>query len=74
MNKKRELTGDIPVVTTRVIKLRDRGDRYFVIIDFMTVFGFIPDRLIVTKVLGRNNEVQFSAVLPQKEDKKVLDK
>lgn len=60
----------VQVRSTREIKLKDKKDRNILALDFKTHFGFIPERMVIEKVRGRNNMIVVHAVLPEKELKK----
>ena len=77
--KKPESTQQTPPPSVRVknlppIKLKDKNHRKYVEINFMKIFGFIPETVIIEKVQGENNTFRFHVVLTEAEIKKEDEK
>jgi len=65
--KDKKVSDTIRVRNTPGFKLKDRPGRQYVKITFMKVFGFIPETIIVEKIIGSNNGLVVRAVLTDKE-------
>lgn len=54
------------------MKLKDSLARNRIVMNLKDVFGFLPEIMIIDKVLGRTNTIQIAAVIPEgHNDKKV---
>jgi hypothetical protein len=56
---------DFRVVSSQPFKLKNRIGKHYQFINLMKLFGFIPDTIIVEKVLGQNNVIMVRAVIPK---------
>lgn len=56
----------VELKSTVPFKLKDKNDRGWKAFNLKSQFGFIPETVVISKVMGRNNEIIFSAVLPKK--------
>lgn len=61
---------DIRVRNTPVFKLKDRERRRFQAIHLKNQFGFVPEVIIIEKVMGMNNGLIIRAILTEEEKKK----
>jgi hypothetical protein len=55
----------IPVKQLAPIKMKDAVNRNRIVMNLTDVFGFLPEILIIDKVLGSNNTIQIAAVIPE---------
>lgn len=53
--------------STPPFKLKDRAGRGGVEFNLLEVFGFVPDKIVIQKVAGRNNWIVVSAILTERE-------
>lgn len=60
----------ITIASTREIKLKDKEGKNSITIRLVESFGFVPDAITVKKVIGKNNLIVISAIVPQS----ILDK
>ncbi len=54
---------ETPVRITPAFKLKDKAGRNAVDIDLKDMFGFLPEKIIVLKVDGKNNTIKVAGVL-----------
>ena len=67
MTEKKKDEGVIRVRTTPKFKLKDKPGRQYVKLNFMNVFGFKPEMIIIEKIKGSNNTMIVRAVLTPEE-------
>lgn len=53
--------------STPPFKLKDQPGRGGVEFNLLEVFGFIPEKIVIQKVQGRNNWLVVSAIMTEKE-------
>lgn len=61
---------DYPVKKTLPIRFSDKVGKDVIIFDFKKIFGFLPEKIILQKVLGQKNLIVLCAVLTDEELKK----
>lgn len=64
----------LPVRQYPKFKFKDRPNRNRIIIDFKKSLGFLPERIILDKVMGENNAIVLSAILTDEEIKHENDR
>ena len=57
----------IQVRQTLPMKLKDKEGRSKITLHLKTVFGFVPETLIIEKIRGENNTIRVSAALTEEE-------
>lgn len=50
------------------IKLKDKDRRNRVVLRLKDIFGFLPEILVIDKVIGENNVIRVSAIDPEYTD------
>jgi len=50
---------------TRPFKLKDKNNRYFMAINLIQSFRFVPEIIVVEKVRGKNNTMIVRAILTE---------
>lgn len=61
------------VKPTPFFKLKKDKEKSFQMIDLKKQFGFLPERVIIERMVDRNNVIRLIAVLPDKLLKKEKD-
>jgi hypothetical protein len=52
------------------MKLKDSNNKNRIVINLKDVFGFLPEIMIIDKVIGKNSTIQIAAVIPQEKHEK----
>ena len=63
-------TNMLQVRSTKPLKIKDKIGRNRIVFNMKEFFGFLPEVLIVDKVLGVNNQIRLHAVLTDEEIRK----
>ena len=56
--------------STAEIKLKDKQGRNRVVVNLQKYFGFIPEIIIIDKILGKTNAIKIHAILTDEEIRK----
>jgi hypothetical protein len=60
----------VPVKQLAPIKMKDKAGRNRLVLNMKDVFGFIPEILIIDKIIGGQNTIQIAAVIPEGNNEK----
>lgn len=63
-------TNMLQVRSTKAIKLKDKVGRNRIVLNLKQMFEFVPEVIIIDKVLGVNNQIRVHAVLTDEEIRK----
>jgi hypothetical protein len=69
-NKIKGNTELLQVRSTKAIKLKDKIGRNRLTLNLKEMFGFVPEILVIDKVLGETNKIKVHAVLTDEEIRK----
>jgi hypothetical protein len=59
-----------PIKSTVPFKLKDKNDRWKIVFDLKEQFGFLPEKIVIAKLKGKNNTLVMGAFLTPEEIKK----